>query len=570
MSHIAALPEELVGKISAGEVIERPASVVKELLENSLDAGALHIAVEIKQGGKQLIKVKDDGAGMDKADLKLCVDRHTTSKIKTLEDIYNIGTLGFRGEALSSIAAVSKLEIVSRYKNTKDAYRLTVAGNNRGIVASELAGGTMITINELFYNVPARLKFLKSNETETVHINDIIFKLALHNYTKSFDFKADGRKILFVEGVKTLNERLYQLFGAKAAKSLIAVNQKLSGITIYGYISTPQELKSSRNYIYTFVNGRLVNDKTVNHAIAAGYGNLLPYGKYPLAVVFIDIERRLIDVNVHPTKREIKFSNGTIVHNAVESAIKNTLINEKPVPVINVPNETIYMSSNGIYNNAMQAEKEDGYKAVFENRASFVQEILLNEKKYRLKPLYQAKNMYIIAADNDAVYIIDQHVAHEKLLYEKLKKQKTITGSQQLLTAVSISLKYRQAKILHDNMLYFSKFGFDIEMLGKDTFMINGVPDFLAEKDCEKVLTEALEQLEEELANTCSISDKEDLITKTVACHSAVRAGDPLNYNLMLVLINDFIECELPYCPHGRPGIIKLTFDELDKKFKRS
>ncbi|OGF48453.1 MAG: hypothetical protein A2452_11930 [Candidatus Firestonebacteria bacterium RIFOXYC2_FULL_39_67] len=572
MSHIRILPEELVKKISAGEVIERPASVIKELLENSLDAKSGRISVEIRQGGKKLIKVKDDGIGMEPEDLKICTDRHTTSKIKELEDIYNINTLGFRGEALSSIAAVSKLEVTSCYKKSKNAYKLSVNGKNKEIIVAKASSGTLICVNELFYNVPARLKFLKSVETETGYINDIIHILAIYNYAVCFELKSDGRELLFVEQVKTMRERLYQLFGENTVKCLLPVKCEQSGVKIDGFISSPQELKSSRNYIYTFVNGRLISDKTINHAIVSGYGNLIPFGKYPLAVLDIKINPGLIDVNVHPTKKEVKFSNGALVHNAVESAIKESLISGKPVPAITLEgaSQSGTIKNIGSYSGDNNNSRLESIPAAFENRASFVQEVLQDEKKYRLKPIYQAKSMYIIAADEEAVYIIDQHVAHEKVLYEKLKDKKQSCGSQQLLTSISVSLKYKQVKILNDNIKTFKTFGFDVEAIGKDTFMINGVPEFLAGKDSERVLIEVIEQLEEDNRNSSSISDKADLIVKTLACHSAVRAGDSLSYELMLILINNFIECDLPYCPHGRPGIIKITFDELDKKFKRT
>ncbi|MEI6846054.1 MAG: DNA mismatch repair endonuclease MutL, partial [Candidatus Firestonebacteria bacterium] len=303
MGNIKTLPEELVKKISAGEVIERPASVIKELLENSLDAKSERISVEIRQGGKKLIKIRDDGFGMDPQDLKLCVDRHTTSKIRELEDIYNISTLGFRGEALSSIAAVSRLEIISSAKSSKKTYKLAVNGREKTLNEHEALNGTLVSVSELFYNVPARLKFLKSNETETGHIHDIVTNLALYNYGVSFELIADSRKLLFVEKVNSLKERLYQIFGENQAKNLLCVINENSGVKIKGYISTPQELKNSRNYIHTFVNGRLVNEKTINHAIIAGFGNLLPFGKYPIAILFVDINPTLIDVNVHPTKR---------------------------------------------------------------------------------------------------------------------------------------------------------------------------------------------------------------------------------------------------------------------------
>ena len=573
MNTINILPEELVKKISAGEVIERPASVVKELLENSLDAKAKNISVEIRQGGSKLIRIKDDGQGMNRSDLEICADRHTTSKIKQLEDIFNISTLGFRGEALSSISAVSKTEIISRFKNSAEAYKLTLKGKLKEILEAEASKGTSITVKELFYNVPARLKFLKSPQTETGHINDIVFKLAIYNYTVGFKLEADGAELLNGSPVKSLQERLYQLFGAESAAEFMEIKREEQGLIVYGFISKPQNAKSSRNYIYTFVNGRLVSDKTINHAISSGYGNLIPSGRFPLAVIFLTVDPEKIDVNVHPTKREVKFSNSTLIHGVTERAVKEVLVREKPVPEINA----------GIgVNIASENERSSGYTSfsglpplnsseAFEKRASFIQEGLINEDNYRLKPLYQAKNMYIIAVDKEAVYVIDQHVAHEKIRFEELKKKHPkVQGSQQLLLPIGINLNNKGSLILKENLKELGNFGFEIEIIGKESFMINGVPIFLNLKSPEKVLISVIEQLEDELPNSHSIKDKQDTLIKTLACHSAVRAGDVLGYEQMLILINDFIKCDLPYCPHGRPGMIKITFDELDKNFKRT
>ena len=426
MNTITVLPEELVKKISAGEVIERPASVIKELLENSIDASAKNISVEIRQGGIKFIRLKDDGQGMSKADLLLCTDRHTTSKIKKLEDIYNINTLGFRGEALSSISAVSKTEILSRFKDAASGYKLSLNGGKKELLEAQGAKGTMITVMDLFYNVPARLKFLKSPQTETGHINDVVFRLALFNYKLGFELKAEGVELLKVSPVKTLKERLFQLFGGETANSLMEVKKEEDGILISGFISTPDNAKSSRNYIYTFVNGRLVSDKTVNHAVSSGYGNIVPLGKYPLAVLFIKLEPGKIDVNVHPTKREVKFSNSNLVHGVVEHAVKETLLREKPVFEIKAGGSTagsLEKTGNNAYL-PVSGTPAGAFPEAFEKRAAFVQEGLLNEDKYRIKPLYQAKNMYILAVDGESVLIIDQHVAHEKILYEGLKEKK--------------------------------------------------------------------------------------------------------------------------------------------------
>ena len=573
MSIINVLPEEIVKKISAGEVIERPASVVKELLENSLDAKALNISVEIRQGGSKLIKMKDDGRGMNRDDLKICADRNTTSKIRQLEDIYNISTLGFRGEALSSISAVSKTEIFSRYEDLPDAYRLTVTGKKKELLDAEGGKGTTITVSDLFYNVPARLKFLKSPETETGHINDVIFRLALYNFKVGFEFKADGREYLNVSPVKTLKERLYQLFGEDTAKSLMEIKREEAGVIVTGFVSAPANAKSNRNYLYTFINGRLVSDKTVNHAVSAGFGNLIPYGKFPLAVILIKVDPEKIDVNVHPTKREVKFSNGNLVHGVVERAIKEVLVKEKPIEEIKAGvGSEIPAGKNEASNYSFGAGSSAAeIPEAFEKRAAFIQEGLLNTDKYRLKPLYQAKNMYIIAVDGESVYIIDQHVAHEKILYEGLKEEDPkVRGSQQLLVPISIILDIKGASILKKNLEELKGFGFEIEPIGKESFMINGVPLFLALKSPEKVLLEVIEQLEDDSIKSHSIKDKHDTLIKTLACHSAVRAGDSLGYEQMLVLVNDFQKCDLPYCPHGRPGMIKITFDELDKKFKRT
>jgi len=558
MGKIKILSTETIKKISAGEVIERPVSVVKELVENSIDAQADKIYVEVKNGGKKLIRVKDNGIGMNKEDIFLSVDRYATSKISSIDDIYKIRSLGFRGEALSSISAVSKLEIISKDENSEVAYKLTVINGEKKIEECTSSRGTVVSVMDLFYNVPVRLKFLKSIETETSHIYNLIFKFAISNVNISFRLEIDGNVSLNVLAVKSLKERLYELLGKEFIDNLLEVKFKNEEIEVFGYIGKPDFSKTTKNYQYIFVNNRIITDKVISHAVLSGYENLIPHNRYPVCILFINIDPSKIDINIHPTKREIKFINTNLVHSSMVNAIKETLRKEKPLPKV-FP-EKVTTTNN-----------TTSYYKILETRTNTISELIKDfDAELIAKPIQQLKLMYILAESDDGIYIIDQHVAHEKVLYEKLSKSSLSQNvTQYYLTPISLELNFSQSNILNKYLKDLLNLGFDIENFGKNTFLIRGIPMFLKESNAEKILIKVIDEVSEDFANSNLVKEDKNVFIRAVACHSAVRAGDKLTYDEMVKLVNEFLKCDIQYCPHGRPGLIKISFDEIGKKFGR-
>ncbi|MFH1825101.1 MAG: DNA mismatch repair endonuclease MutL [Candidatus Firestonebacteria bacterium] len=574
MNKIKVLSEETIKRISAGEIIERPVSVTKELIENSIDAQATEIFVEIKQGGKKLIKVKDNGLGMNKEDIILCIDRHTTSKISSMDDVYKIKTLGFRGEALSSMAAVSRLEIRSIDNDSKIGAKLTVINGKKKLEKCAFPRGTMVAVADIFYNIPVRLKFLKSIETEASHIYNLIFKLAIANNNISFKLEVDGRSSLNVLAVKTLKERLYELFGKEFVDNLMEIKFKNEEVEIFGYIGKPDFTKPTKNSQYIFVNNRLVVDKSISHAISSGYEALVPHNRFPVCILFVNINPSKIDINIHPTKREIKFMNTNLVYNSIMNAVQEILRKEKPLPKI-FPEAEAEAIKGHIPFGCVPIINEYNYK-VLETRTNTIGELMQNyQTESKVVPIIQIKSMYILAESKDGIYIIDQHVAHEKVIYEKLSKHSEdksnprVGKTQYFLVPISLKLNFSQSSILDKSLNDLLDLGFDIENFGKNTFLLRGTPEFLKDTNVEKMLVEIIDTLSEDIVSNNLVKDGKENLLRSIACHSAVRAGDKLTYEEMSRLVNEFLNCDLQYCPHGRPGLIKINFDEIDRKFKR-
>ncbi len=561
---IKQLSQEVVEKIFAGEVIERPVSVVKELVENSLDAGADSVEVEIEAGGRKLISVRDTGSGMSRNDLAICTERYTTSKISRVDDVYNIKSLGFRGEALSSIAAVSKLKITSGRGG--DAYVLEI--DKSGKTISETAGrdGTKVEARGLFYNVPVRLKFLKSADTENAHIYDFMLKVSLAYPGVSFVLREDGRKVLDFKKTADLKERLYQAFGGELIKALVDVNSAQAGVKISGYVGKPDFNKNQRNWQYIYVNGRVVSDRTVSHAVASGFGALIPSGRNPVCFLFIDIDPELVDVNVHPTKREIKFVNGSLVHDVVAAAVKKTLVLNKPVPEMNMG---LGQSVSGEPYDPldMTAGSQAGFSVAEPERRA--EPLPGFSQSLKMRPLGQVKNRYIVAIEDEGICVIDQHVAHEKVLYEKFRKRAGKDGTQAMLVPVSLELTPVKFNFLKKHLEALTTLGFDLEVFGKNTLVIRGVPLLISRVNPEKLIEDLATDISE-FSSVKQAADLKDEIIKSVACHSAFRWGDAITSEEINRLLFDFGEVDTPYCPHGRPGIFRLKFDEIDKRFSRT
>lgn len=584
--HIAILPEEVINKISAGEVIERPASVVKELLENSLDAGAMAITIEIKNGGKKLIQVADNGQGIPPREVPLAFQRYATSKISAFNDLTILDTLGFRGEALPSIAAVSKITMVTRVPESLSAAKIVIQGGQILSQGEEGAQpGTTVTIENLFANTPARLKFLKSDATEFSHILNLLTELAIANFRVAFTLSNNNRQIFKLAPALKLAERLYDLFGKDIQQQLLPVNLEQKFVSITGYVTAPAADLSGRNQQYFYVNKRTIRHRLLNHALTAGYDNLLPAGKYPAVFIFFTINPELVDVNVHPAKREVRFSNEGAIHDLTVKAIRAALrqpeviremknspagyrlpLDQHSIPAMlpaeNMPAQTLLTVQEQMF--SYQAQPQETFKT-----AAFGD----------LKILGQADNAYIIVASGAELMIIDQHAASERIMYEKLKKefeQKTIQ-SQKLLIPITLEIDLPAKNLLLTHSGLMSQLGWELEDFGATTLLVRAMPAMLDKAGDRQFILDLVNELSrlQDIKDSPVKTDIQqtvvDNVLKISACHAAVRFGDALQPAEMNTIIRSLTTAANPYtCPHGRPTLIKLSRTELNKRFERS
>jgi DNA mismatch repair protein MutL len=611
---IVILPNELVDKIAAGEVVERPASVIKELVENSIDAGAKNISVEIKNGGVKFIRVTDDGAGMNERNAELAFQRHATSKMRSLDDLFRISSLGFRGEALPSIAAVSYLEMLTRTKGNLSGTNIRMEG---GIIQEKKPTGaplgTSLVIKELFYNVPARRKFLKTTLTETRNIIDLLTKFNMAYPEISFKLESDGREIFTFPAVGSLDERIWDIFGKDQKERMIKINEEEDKIVIFGFLGKPETASSQRAKFYFFVNRRPITSRSLYHAVQSGYGDLLPKGRYPFAVIFIRIDLGSVDVNVHPSKSEVRFANEKEVHDLVHARIKDTLSSPLTIPEIEVKNQSIGMPMSRIspqfdvsfkeaeeiskgelalssgLGKGMGTEKEkvedSDKKSLFsspawgktetagkEDNSGFNSNVINRELSTPgVKSKYwQLADTYILSQLKDHLLVLDQHAAHERILYEEALRSLTQkpASAQQILFPAVIDLTPAELHLLDEHEELIRKLGFEIKHFGGRTILVTAIPSGARNKNGEVFLKEVLSQLETEEKIE---KDKVKAVAKSYACHAAIKAGERLNQEEMENLVHKVFTTDEPYsCPHGRPTIIKLTLNELNKKFGRS
>lgn len=578
MGVIKVLPDNVINQIAAGEVVTRPASCVKELLENSIDAGAQNITVNILSAGKKLIEVKDDGCGMDEEDCENAFLRHATSKIKSIEDLNYIETMGFRGEALAAIASVSRVEIMTRTAQDSTGTLLYLeAGKVKKKEKVAINKGTVIKIMDLFYNTPARLKFLKTNYTEELHIIDTVLSIALVNLKISFKLTIDGKEILFFPKDADLKERIRLYFGREISDYLIEINNLSDNIKIYGYIGKPQIARNDRNAQFLFVNKRVITNKRLNYAIYDGYSTNLMKGKYPVSFILIDINPSLVDVNVHPAKAEVKFKDEGRIYNMIKQAIQDSL-NYADLSV-NQPLKSVY---------EVQENIKESIKNYFANESTHTSEVLFKTKQFEVKKhekvevsseakehlfirvIGQLNKTYIIGEDDENLIIIDQHAAHEKILYEKIMEEIN-SGKvrlQELLIPEIIEVNQQEKKIIENNLEIFKKMGFEIDVFGEKQFRITTHPVIIRTKASALFVKEALSLIAEK-----ETVAKEDVLKKlisTLACRAALKAGDELTNQEIEGLLKDYFEIQTPYsCPHGRPAIVKVPFYEVEKMFKR-
>lgn len=619
MKTITILPDDVANHIAAGEVIERPASVVKELVENSLDANANQIDIEIGVGGKAYIRIIDNGHGMLPEDARLAFERHATSKIATTTDLSSISTLGFRGEALPSIASVAKIKLLTRTADTIVGTRIDIHGGEIIHVGeSGAAPGTYIEVNDLFYKTPARLKFLKSPATELGYINGAITDEALAHADVGFSMKNNGREQLHLPGKSDLLQRIAGLFGRDIVRDLIEVHTHASDFELRGFIGLPTCHRTNRNYQKLFVNQRPVKDKTISHAILQTYNTLIPRRRHAVAFLFLSLPPELVDVNVHPTKMEIRFVNSQSIHHFMTSSLRDTLSSALKVSVpTSLPQEQIQQTSQPTALVPVQAdlltspattshlqqdvfpsgesewEPEGSEPAVtsgISSRSSIarsktdtdipsfpadrfiIQPLPSGRGRFAaMKPIGQFRETYILVQDGTELCIIDQHAAHERIYYEKLKRQfsQSDVDIQQLLFPVSLDLSHREQAALEEYLPQLNTYGLELEHFGGTTYLLKAVPALLAKADHKKLLYDIIDRLVETEKST-DLAQIFDAVLILMACHGAVRAHHPLQQSQILALLQQMDAAEYPYtCPHGRPTLIKLSEHDLEKTFGR-
>ncbi len=606
MSHrILILPESLSNKIAAGEVVERPSSVIKELIENSLDAGANDISVEIAGGGRRLIRVADNGHGMSREDALLSLERHATSKIRSEEDLDGIVTLGFRGEALPSIASVSRFTLATREAGSLEGTEITVEGGRvRDVKACGMAPGTVISVEHIFFNIPARLKFMKSAETEAGHVGDVVSRMAVSRPDVAFSCSNDGRDVFKVQK-SDLQRRLSQIVGRDSSSQLHEVCYQNEYVSIDGFISSPSLVRSSPQAIFTYINGRFVRDKVVQHAIMQAYRGVIERGRYPVVALFIRLSAGEVDVNVHPTKHEVRFRRQPAVHDAIQAAVEELLrhspwLANRPVRTNHSSASTgqsyreriaaaaqmslgrertphYFPAPESIKETAARPDSRTGpaMPTVNEPAAPFRSESRISEGSgyfSSLSVIGQFHGEYILCQSGSGLVVIDQHAASERVAYQRLKQQFLAGGveSQRCLFPETVELSFSEVAVASRFHAELAGIGFELEPFGGNTLMVAAVPRLAAEKDAIRLVRDILADLVQ-LGSSAAFQDVLDELLSRVACHSVVRGPHSLEIRQISELLRSMDETDFAAsCPHGRPVSHIITLSELEKIFKRT
>src|SRR5580698_9644737 len=658
MGRIHVLSENVANKIAAGEVVERPASVVKELLENSLDAGARRIRVQIEAGGKKLIQITDDGCGMVRDDAMLAFERHATSKIRNADDLLTIATLGFRGEALPSIASVSRLRLETHAPEDAAGTVVEIAGGK--ILTVEEAGlplGTCITVRDLFYNIPARRKFLKAESTEMSHIASLVTHYALAHPEMHWELHSATNAMLIAPPVADHSQRIYQVFGKETLDQLIPLSALLplervglpqpppwrrsqtedepqeepvkGEIKLHGFVSRPEIQKLNRGSIFIFVNGRLIRDRLVQHALTEAYRNIIPPTVYPVVLLFLEMPATEVDVNVHPSKTEVRFRQSSVLHDFIRDSVRAKLMRERPVPSFMTemhasPNASASLSPGSLPADAgeLQITEADAAFALraqelpaftaplqfegagFEIHANAAMPVarfgpqtfggpavapapvagggcspeiadedapVSLESLASLKPVGQIRESFILAINSQGLWIIDQHVAHERILFEKISKQRLAESPerQQLLMPMIVELTPGQMAVFAEISEELNRNGFEVEPFGSRTIAVKTTAAGIVASDVEHLLHEILEQFERE-EQSLNLDRIRTNIAASIACHAAIKVNMPLEQNKMEWLLRELAKTDYPMsCPHGRPVVLRYSVNDIQKAFKR-
>lgn len=561
MGRVIILDEATVGKIAAGEVVERPASVVKELVENSLDAESKHILIEIAEGGKKLIRVVDDGIGMTKEDAVLALQKHSTSKIRSAEDLLNITTLGFRGEALPSISAVSQMRLLTRSDEEPMGVEIRAeAGTIVDMKEIGLPRGTTVMVENLFFNTPARLKFLRSPQTELAYAFSWIQRFALSHHNVSFRVFSSGREIFSHIATDDLLEAIASIMGEEIASQMLYVDETRGETRLFGFISNPALTKATRQEEYFFVNRRFVRSRLLNIALDEAMLSAIPSGRYPICVLFLDIPPQLVDVNVHPMKLEVKFVYEKEIFSLIKEGVAKAISHPLPVTTELRQYKSFSLPREGI----SVPPKEEGKKEI---------PILPWEEKVEVYPkvIGQIAKTYIVVEWQNELMIVDQHAAHERIIFERLLKKKKLSireSSQESIFPLVINLSPAQLRLVSQWIPLFEELGFYVEIFGKQSIIVRSVPSELEGKNIEETIRDIIDELTELPEREAKIGLEE--IASAAACKLAIKAGDKLEKEEMRNLVEELLLCDNPsICPHGRPAYIVFPFSDLERRFKR-
>ena len=581
MNVIKRLPSIIIDQIAAGEVVEGPFSVVKELVENSIDAESTLIKIMISDGGMETVHIVDNGCGMYPVDLKQAFERHATSKIQNIKDLDNIATLGFRGEALPSIASVSQVKVSSVHRNNNNEGLELIIHGGELLKESPKTGnsGTSMQISNIFYNIPARKNFLKTINTEKKKIIKVVRDYIVANPSIAFEFYSDGKEIFKVSS-GDLKTRILDVHGSNFYDNILPIKNTKDSYTIYGFIGNLNTVKKTRGNQYIYINGRSINSRILSSAAFTAYDSLLKRGEFPFFVIFIEMPHELVDVNVHPAKHEVRFSNEWQLYHLIKSSFGEALkdiLNVIPSVYKSLDSSKQQVNSTMSFSGFQNLEKNRNINNVQENdpeqilkineRLSKIHEIKNDEKID--KTIWQIHNKYLITEINSGIIIVDQHVGHERVLYEQANQAINGSGltSQKLLFPDTIKFSHDEYLVFPEVLPYLIKIGFDIREFGENTIIVEGIPSDMQPGKERDVINEIVEKYSETKEINSSFID---YMTSTYACKAAVKAGDQLSMHERKFLLDKLFSTEHPYfCPHGRPIIINLSIDELDKRFER-
>ncbi len=600
MGNIRILPDSVVSKIAAGEIVERPSSIVKELVENALDAGATRINIELGAGGKRFIRVSDNGSGMSKDEALLSLERHATSKIKSIDDLTSISTLGFRGEALPTIAAVSRFSITTRTEGEIAGVRVSVLGGTiKSVEETGCPLGTSVEARDIFYNTPPRLKFMKATETELRNVLDVVQRESLSRPDVRFELSHNGKETMCLPERASIEDRLPDIF---AGTALYRVYMELGEIMIHGFLNGPDDARSTTQRLYTYINSRPVKDRVVTRMAIDSYGTLLDKGKFPQGILSIDLPCQDVDVNVHPTKNEVRFRKPNFIWDSTKAAIFEML---RAAPWIEGYHNRVENAVNRFYDRkenlyarvldkdrrafrhrSVEDRPEPGdiprlesENITFHKRAEShpikpqVQGGLTKDGYFSsLKILGQIGELYIVCESGEGMVLIDQHAAHERINYERLKKAHLENGRrerQELLLPITLELPPSEGRIVKEYLKELKDLGIEIEEFGKDSFVVRSVASMFEGIDIKGLIKDILGEISS-MDREKTLTEKIDNIIATIACHSSIRASQRLNHQKIIALLGQLDEADFPHsCPHGRPIAREISFEELDRMFKR-